>query len=104
MSNLSIVEYSDLGTDGRGNVVPAGSVPPITTQNVSFTSTTQSNAFNKATKLVEICADANARVVWGTNPTATTTTGSRAPAGAVIYYVIDEGMRNGTLKLAVVAE
>lgn len=105
MSYLTIVEYAEIGIDGRGNVVPAGAVPPVTTQNISFATHAESAAFNKGTKMIEICADANARVVFGTAPVATTTNGSRAPAGAVIYYMIGEGYQGqGTLKLSVVAE
>ena len=105
MSYLTIAEYSELGRDADENLIPAPAVPPATTQNITFSTTTQSAALDKRTCFVELCADANCRIVWGTNPTATTTTGTRLPAGAIVFYPVARGYQGAnTLKLAVVAE
>ena len=77
----------------------AATQPAITTQAVTFTTTTQSAVFNAQTGLVRVQCDAICNVVFGTNPTATTTS-MRLTAGQTEYFVVAAGT---SLRLAVVA-
>jgi hypothetical protein len=69
MAKLYITEFA--GTAYQpGNATQAPLVPPIAEQAVTFTTTTASAAFNNATRLVRLVADAACRIEWGTAPTA----------------------------------
>lgn len=69
MASLSITEYSNLGLNGNA---PIPQEPAITGQNVSFTTTTASAAFNERTRFVRLVASADCYVKFGASPTATT--------------------------------
>lgn len=103
MATLNLVEYSELAKDAGGNIVMVGIEPAVTTQNVTFSTTTQSSTLNASTRFVYLSSDTNCRVVFGTNPTATTSTGVRLVANTGMFIGLKEGLR-GSLKLAVVSE
>lgn len=69
MANLYITEYSNLGLNGNA---PIPQEPAVTGQNVSFTTSTASAAFNERTRFVRLVASADCYVKFGTGPTATT--------------------------------
>lgn len=74
MATLQIIEYASLGNDASGLTTPIPQLPPLATQNITFTGTAgQSNAPNKDTRFVCLIADANYRFAAGSNPTATST-------------------------------
>jgi hypothetical protein len=66
------------------------SQPPIATQVITFTTTTQSAAFNARTTLVRIHVDAISSVEFGSNPTATTSS-SRLAANQTEYFAVSAG-------------
>lgn len=74
MSFLWVTEYSALGDDLDGSVMPVAREPAVTDQKVTFTSSTQSAAFAADTRFVRLQADANCHLAFGLNPTATTST------------------------------
>ena len=76
MAKLSITEYDVLPDDGRGRLLPLGGEPALADQEVTFTTATQSSAFNGKTKFIRLVADAgraDCRVLFGANPTALAT-------------------------------
>lgn len=79
MAKLYVTEYTGVGPDGIANE------PELTTQVVTFTTTTQSAAFSASTSLVRIHTDAICSILFGTNPTATTST-KRMVAGQTEYF------------------
>lgn len=91
MAILSIREYSHLAEDHRGNVVPVGMEPAVAGQSVTFTTTTQSAAFNASTRFVQLEVDANAYLDFGTNPTAVAGDGFKLPAGVVVFVGVRPG-------------
>lgn len=92
MSNLSITEYSGVGESLTGIKIQAGKEPAVTTQNVSYTTTsTQSSAFNASTRVVRIVADAASRVLFGSNPTATAGGTTLIPANTPEYFSVNAG-------------
>lgn len=72
-ATCKISEYANLVMDEAGRIVPVAIEPAITTQEVTYTSSTQSAAFNASTRFVRIVCDAKAHYVFGGNPTATAT-------------------------------
>lgn len=85
MAKLYVTEYT-----GTGDIAERGAFPKepeIATQVVTFTTTTQSTAFNPSTSLVRIHTDAICSVAFGTNPTATTSS-RRMTAGQTEYFKV----------------
>lgn len=92
MSNLSVQEYESLGKDAYGDIMPAGKEPGATTQNVSFTTTSvQSSAFGATTRLVRVVSDVDARILFGSSPTAIATSSVLISAGQPEYFGVDPG-------------
>jgi len=74
MATLQIIEYASLGNDASGLIPQVPQLPPLATQNITFTGTAgQSAALNKDTRFVCLIADAAYRFAAGSNPTATST-------------------------------
>jgi hypothetical protein len=68
-----VSEYSSMVSDASGREVPVALEPALAIQAVtSVDSTTQSAAFNAATRFVIIVCDAQVYFKLGVNPTATT--------------------------------
>lgn len=72
-ATCKISEYERLVVDEAGRIVPVALEPAVTTQNVSYTSSTASAALNAETRFVRIVCDAKAHFVFGAAPTATAT-------------------------------
>lgn len=71
MAVLYITEYDRIAFDGR-SAVQAPQEPALTVQTVAIGgSSTQSAAFNSATRYIEIHTDAVCSYLIGSNPTAT---------------------------------
>lgn len=89
MATLYIAEYADMGEGGKGQQIPiAGN--EITTQTVTYSTTTQSAAFNKATRFIAITSPGIFSYAIGSSPTATTSK-FRVPADAIIYLTVLPG-------------
>ncbi len=66
--------------------------PAITDQAVTFTTTTQSAAFNAATHAVLLLCDAACSISFGTNPTAAATN-FKLPANTFISFGVVPGQK-----------
>lgn len=84
-----ISEYSDILQDPNGREVPVAGAP-ITTQRVTYTTSTQSSAFNARTRFIRIVCDAAAHFAFGANPTATANN-PYVPANAPEYFGVTPG-------------
>ena len=71
MANLWITEYSDIGESWGGDKILVGREPALITQTISYTTSTQSVNLHEKTRFVRVKADADAHLVFGSNPTAT---------------------------------
>lgn len=71
MAYLYITEYSSPNPKDRDGDVMLALEPAIAEQKVEFTTSTQSAAFNAATSVIRIIADADCHLEFGANPTAT---------------------------------
>lgn len=97
MSNLYISEYADVGH--LPGLIPAGAEPNITDQLVNFAgASVQSNAFKNNTQVVRLHTDATCSVLFGTNPTVTTSN-KRMVGGQTEYFTIGA---YSNLKVAVI--
>jgi hypothetical protein len=80
----------------------AAAVPALVNQAVTFTTASvQSAVFNYQTQLVRVHCDADCWVLFGTNPTATTSM-MKIPAGGTEYFTIPATVPGGALRLAVI--
>lgn len=70
MAKAHIQEYAELAEDAKGYRVPVGKESAIATQSVTYTTASQSAAFDSATRFVRIICDADGFLAFGTNPTA----------------------------------
>jgi len=88
MANLYVSEFSLAG----GYVQPQSlaNQPTLNDQVVVFTTSTQSTAFKNNTNIVRIHTDGICSILFGVNPTATTTN-ARMVAGATEYFLIPMG-------------
>ncbi len=84
MATLYVTEFSGINVI-ENKTVDIVTQPPVAEQTVSFTTTTQSSAFNSATRVVRIHTDSICSIAFGTNPTATTTK-MRMVAGQTEYF------------------
>lgn len=69
MPRLWITEYTTLGSDGRGNVIPLPAEPSHT-QIVDFGKPTLSAPFRRETHLVRLISNADMLVTFGHTPAA----------------------------------
>lgn len=97
MATLYVSEYSRQCIDYLQLTVAAPQEPSIAEQNVTIgVGSTQSAAFNAATKFVRVHTDAICSVAFGANPTAVATA-KRMAAGQTEFF----GVRPGD-KIAVI--
>ena len=89
MATAYITEYRNIGIQ-QGNVIPVAAEPAIAEQTVSFTTTTQSAAFNAQTRFVRITSDAECHMKFGADPTATTST-QQVQADTVEWRMVEPG-------------
>jgi hypothetical protein len=98
MPILFITEFAEeqIGPAGRVGQMPLE--PPLAEQAVSFGASTQSSAFNSKTRFVRLHTDTNCFLVFGTNPTAVTSTSGRLAANQTEYRGVP---LNASFKVAV---
>lgn len=70
MATAEIMEFATMPTTQNG-VAQAPSLPATASQSVTFTTSSQSAAFNAATRFIWVRADAAANIKGGKDPTAT---------------------------------
>lgn len=85
MAKLYVTEYRQDAYDAPLPVEPA-----LADQVITFSTNTQSAAFNAATRMVRIVADGICSVAFGANPTATTSN-SRMAAGVERILKVQPG-------------
>ena len=98
MASLLVTEYSNVGRGYSGYPLPFPQEPAVAIQAVTFTTTTASAAFNAATRIVRVVADANCHVIVAASPTATTSHTYMA-AGEPMTFAVEPG---SSLKIAAV--
>lgn len=91
MATLSIREYDRIAADGQGRGTQAGQEPALAGQQVSYSASQQSAAFNDATRLVRIHTDANCYLEFGPNPTAAAGGGCYLGANQVEFFGVAPG-------------
>ena len=90
MATLNITEFMHPDQDDSKSGVILAVLPVVTSDTVTFTTSTQSSAFDDTTSCVRIVASADCYVAFGTNPTATTDS-VYLPAGVVEYFFVPKG-------------
>lgn len=83
MATLYITEYSALARDAGGQSTVVAKEPAVTTQTVTYTTTTASAAFNAETAYVRIVSSADGHILFGATPVATAST---TPVAAKVDY------------------
>jgi hypothetical protein len=89
-ATCKISEYSNMAVDEGGRVVPVAQEPAVAVQEVTYTTSAQSSAFNASTRFIRIVCDAKAHFEFGTNPTAAATDPYLAP-DAPEYFAVPRG-------------
>lgn len=88
-SKLYITEYAQVAVDSLNRSVLCGQEPPLAEQVVDYSAgAAASTAFNADTRFVRIHTDSICSVLFGTAPTATTSTG-RMVAGQTEFRGVD---------------
>jgi len=96
MSVLYISEYSNVASVDtqrgvRENPTPVAQEPAVAEQHISITAgSVQSAAFNTATRMIRVHADAVCSIAIGTNPTAVATA-KRLAANQTEYFGVSPG-------------
>ena len=94
MAKMYITEYASAIGAGALQVPQE---PPITVQEVNFTTSTASAAFQAGTKFISIQLDADGYVQFGTAPTAVNTADSRTShiykANVVSFHGADSRLK-----------
>lgn len=103
MAVLYITEYAVTGRDLAGKPIPVPMEPPLAEQTVAIGGgSVQSAVLNVKTTLVRLHTDAICSKLFGSNPTATATSG-RMAAGTTEYVAVDKQAGADTvLKVAVI--
>lgn len=97
MATAWVTEYRDVKSVLRSGPAGLPKTPSVANQTVTYTTTTQSNAFNSLTNYIRFVSTSNCHILINADPTATTST-TYVPAGAVEYFGVTPGH-----KIAVVA-
>lgn len=108
MALLYIAEFDTLATPSEGGNAQIARLTPIAEQTIAISGTsTQSAAFNKATRFIRVETDSICAIAGGANPTAVTesTTNATATGGGIRLAANDKeyfGVTPGQ-KLAVIS-
>lgn len=98
MAVLYVTEYQYMG-QVPNSAAQMPQEPPLAEQTIAIGGTsTQSSNFNAKTRFVRLHTDAICSIEFGTNPTASATTG-RMAANQTEYRAVPEG---GSFKVAVI--
>jgi len=100
MATLYIDQYQLAGNNGFNTIQAALQPPLAATTAQTVTGTSAASAFlNEKTSLVRLVADTNCFVIFGTNPTAITSSSTPLFVGTPEYFSVPPG---GTLKIAAI--
>lgn len=96
MATLLILELETLPVDG-GELAPVASLPPVTSQAVTYTTSTASAAFNERTRYIRVQpVGADAYIESAApdfEPTATTSSAIKLADGEWEYFSVRPGMK-----------
>lgn len=93
MAKLYVTEFRHGGaTTLGGNVAQVSQEPALAEQAFTFTTTTQSAAFNANTRFIRVHTDSICSIAIGLNPTATTDS-RRMVAGQTEYFAVPGGWK-----------
>lgn len=87
-ATCKVSEYRALAVDDSGREIPVALEPRITSQNVSYTTSAQSSAFNSATRFIRVICDAKAHFRITTAGTNAAATDPYIPADTPEYFGI----------------
>ncbi len=93
MAVLQITEYAELARDRQGNQVPVGKEPAIASQTVTYTTSTNSSAFDNKTRFIRVYADTRAHIAFGSGTQTATATNTRLAADAAEYFGVIGGQQ-----------
>lgn len=92
MSTVSVTQFSAIGVVSNGSLMCPQS-PFIASEDISAsTVSAQSAAFDSQTRFVRVVSDANVRVRFGANPTATATD-MPVRADQPEYFAVSPGLK-----------
>lgn len=102
MAKLYITEYAQIGVDSLDRGVLAPQDPPIVEQVIDYSGgEAKSSAFNADTRLVRIHTDAICSVLFGANPTASTSN-QRLAASQTQFHAVRPDKTSG-LKVSAIS-
>lgn len=90
-ATCKISEYRTLARDANQQVTTFGQEPAITTQEVTFTTSAQSAAFNEQTSIIRVVCDAKAHFVISIAGTNAVVTSPFIPADSPEYFGVQLG-------------
>lgn len=93
MAYAYISEYSEMIEDRSGNTVPVPREPAITTQRISFTTSTASAELNEATKFVRVETELKAHYLVAKDPTALVTSPYLVAHIPEFFGIAGEGLK-----------
>lgn len=91
MATCLITEFANSQADDQGRNIPVGK-SVLTTQAVTYSSSSQSAAFQDGAKFIRVIADADVYLEFGSSPTATATA-IKLPANTVEYFGVEQGQK-----------
>jgi hypothetical protein len=91
-ATCKVSEYSTMVNDDNNRPVPAAQEPAVATQNVTYTTSTASAAFNAKTRFVRIICDAKAHFKFSTDGTNATAAMPYLPTDAAEYFSVPRGV------------
>lgn len=101
MSFIYITEFTDEGVDSKGRIMPCARQPHVAVQRVNTSaSSAQSAVLNGSTTLVRINTDSDCCILFGANPTATTSS-PRMTANQTEYFAVpaNSGLRIAAIEV-----
>ena len=92
MANAFISEYAETRKDESGDNVPVANEPAIAEQQVTFTTSNPSAAFQEGTKFVRVVCDAKAHFKISASPVATANS-PYLPADSPEYFGVRKELK-----------
>lgn len=92
MAKLWITEFDRIALDAGLAAPMMAQTPALTTQVVTYSTSTQSAAFGASTKFVRVVSDTNCHILFGSSPTATTSN-MRIAADSAEYFGVVAGQK-----------
>lgn len=88
MAIINITQYERMAVDSRGNSVPVGENPPISTQALTYTVAAESVVFDKKCKFIRLLSNENAYFLVSDDSTAATVSSQKIESNVAEYFGI----------------